>query len=181
MGNIEGAEFVRRLAMLCPPPGSPTDFDRSRTNQEERQVPADYRRLAQMYGPGCFDEFLWIFVERAENEHLDLVKCTNGMRSIFKHKNAPVLESALAEFGATVEDLVQWGVTDNADMLAWIAKGDPDSWPTVVIQAGQLDVFISSKSSTETLLDLLTGAMRPPFFPSDFPSEQPEFSANPYS
>ncbi|MGW7405287.1 hypothetical protein ACWGI9_16375 [Streptomyces sp. NPDC054833] len=72
-------------------------------------------------------------------------------------------------------------MTDKADLLAWIARGDPDNWPTVIIQAGQLGAVVSPRSSTSTVLQLLTGSLRVPFFPGDFPSEQPEFTVNPYA
>ncbi|MGW3289293.1 hypothetical protein ACWDR3_32105 [Streptomyces sp. NPDC001002] len=143
--------------------------------------PADHRELTRIHGTGCFDEFLWVFADGAANAELDIRHQTEQLRSILRGRSLDVLRGVLDEHGAGVEDLVQWGVTDNADVLAWIAVGEPDAWPTVIIQAGQLGAVVSLEGSTATLLRLLTGSLRVPFFPEDFPSEHPEFSVNPYA
>lgn len=53
-------------------------------------------------------------------------------------------------------------------------------WPTAIIQAGQLRAVASPHSSTATILGLLTRSTVVPFFPPDFPGDQPEFATNPY-
>jgi hypothetical protein len=137
--------------------------------------------LNRVYGFGCFDEFLWIFADGASNSHLDITEGTRQMQSTFQGRALDELSRVLDEYEAVPQDLIQWGVTENADLLAWIPRGDPESWPTVIIQAGYLASVVSQKSSIATVVHLLTGSLRVPFFPSDFPSEHPEFSANPYA
>ncbi|MER7836706.1 hypothetical protein ABTY98_12510 [Streptomyces sp. NPDC096040] len=137
--------------------------------------------MIRTYGAGCFDEFLWIFEDGASNGNLDIIEQTEKMRSAFRGKPLSALRRVLDAHRAGPEDLVQWGVTDNGDLLAWIAVGEPDSWQTVIIQAGQLAAAVSPAGSTTTLLGLLTGSLRVPFFPEDFPSELPEFQVNPYA
>ncbi|MFE6336248.1 hypothetical protein ACFVP3_17930 [Streptomyces sp. NPDC057806] len=123
-----------------------------------------------------YDEFLWAFAPGAPNGHLDIAEQTGQMRSLLQDKPLPVLDAYRAESGS----LVQWGVTDNADLLAWIPVGDPERWPTVIIQAGRLSAVVSDRSSVDIVLGLLTRALRVPFFPDDFPSERPSFSRDPY-
>ncbi|MEU9455168.1 hypothetical protein [Streptomyces sp. NPDC048277] len=168
MGYSDSLEDLHSLIILCPPPRNPGSY------------PSDYRELVHTYGTGCFDEFLWIFADSAPNSNLDIVRQTEQMRSTFRDKPLTTLRRVLSEHRAAPEDLVQWGVTDNGDVLAWIAVGEPDSWPTVIIQAGQLDAVVSPAGATTTLLGLLTGSLRVPFFPDDFPSSNPEFDENPY-
>jgi hypothetical protein len=144
-------------------------------------LPADHRELTRTYGTGCFDEFLWIFADGAANARLDIRHQTEQLRSTLHGKPLDALRGVLNEQGACPGDLIQWGVTDNADVLAWIAVGEPDDWPTVIIQAGQLGAVVSREGSIATLLRLLTGSLRVPFFPEDFPSERPEFSVDPYA
>ena len=168
MGHGDSLEDLHSLITLCPPPRNPGSY------------PSDHRELLNTYGAGCFDEFLWILTENAPTSNLDIIRQTEQMRSNFRHKALGTLRSVLNEHHATPEDLVQWGATDNADVLAWVAVGEPDSWPTVIIQAGQLDAVVFPAGSTTTLLGLLTGSLRVPFFPDDFPSRNPEFDVNPY-
>jgi hypothetical protein len=177
----ECLDGLRRLMGVCPPPGGRDLLDSGRAGQGGLDIPDDYRRLLGIYGPGCFDEFLWVFAGGVENGHLDILERSKEVRSILGRKVIPILQDVLDEFGATVDDLVQWGITDNADLLVWIAKGSPEDWPTLIVQAGQLNVFVSSAKATETLVGLLTGSMRPGFFPEDFPSDSPRFSVNPYN
>ncbi|MEU9247387.1 hypothetical protein [Streptomyces sp. NPDC048385] len=168
MRHSNPLEDLHRLTVLCPPPRKAWTY------------PSDHQELVGIYGAGCFDEFLWIFADGAPNGNLDIIQQTKRMRSIFRGKPLGALKSVLGEYQAAPDDLIQWGVTDNADLLAWIAVGEPESWPTVIIQAGQLDAVVSPAGSTTTLLGLLTGSLRVPFFPDDFPSSDPEFNVNPY-
>ena len=133
-------------------------------------IPESHLRLSDAYGAACFDEFLCIFADGHENEYLDIEAATARTRSVLRNKRIRELRDALREFGMAPESLIQWGATDNADVLLWIPAGDPEDWPTVVLQAGQLDFVVARRSSTGLLLDLLTGALRIPFFPEDFPS-----------
>ncbi|MGP3951675.1 hypothetical protein [Streptomyces sp. 7N604] len=172
---------LRSLTALCPPPVDaepPTPIQREKA---ARAIPASHSSLIRTYGTGCFDEFLWVFADGAENRHLDISACTNETQSILRGKQAPRLREILNEYNAAPDDLVQWGVTDNGDLLTWIPIGDPDRWPTLALQAGLLDFAISPRSSTGVVLDLLAGALRIRFFPYDFPSSHPGFSTNPYA
>jgi hypothetical protein len=167
------------LKDLCPPPPRPVVPLVTRPVPGEPHglvVPASHRALTDTYGVGCFDAFLWVFAQGATNVHLDIAEQTGQLRSLFQDKPLPVLDAYRAESG----DLVQWGVTDNADLLAWIPVGDPERWPTVIIQAGRLSAVVSDRSSVDIVLGLLTRALRVPFFPDDFPSERPSFSPDPY-
>lgn len=180
MGDTNASRYLHHLVTLCPPPSHPASAGRGATRQPTQVVPASHRELIHTYGAGCFDEFLWVFADGAPNSDLDIAESTHQLRSILRDKAPNQLSHVLNEYQCAPDHLVQWGVTDNADVLAWIAVGEPESWPTVIIQAGQLGAVVSPTSSTATVLHLLTGSLRVSFFPSDFPSERPEFSANPY-
>jgi hypothetical protein len=174
MENADAA--LSLLRSLCPPPAHPAlgSVTGSIT------IPASHDALLRTYGTGCFDEFIWIFAEDAPDTQLDIAERTRELRTILRSKELVAVRHDLGEQGFHADDLVQWGVTDNADLLTWIARGNPEEWPTAIIQAGQLRAVVSPRSSTATLLDLLTRSTIVPFFPSDFPSHQPEFSTNPY-
>lgn len=173
---------LSRLKELCPPPPRPEGLSVPQPvpGKPGPSVPDGHRALTHAYGTGCFDEFLWIFAEGATNGHLDIAEQTERMRSFLRGRALPGLGQALDQYRAEPDDLIQWGVTDNADLLAWIPVGDPGHWPTVIVQAGMLGAVVTVGSTADTLFRLLTGALSVPFFPDDFPSERPSFSANPY-
>ncbi|WP_413757469.1 hypothetical protein [Streptomyces sp. MMBL 11-3] len=169
------------LMSICPPPPDPPPLRTGRSASVGVRTPDGHSEMVKVYGTGCFDEFLWIFAEGAERENLDIAFRTAEAREIFRGKKMPLLREALSGLGCTPEELIQWGVTDNGDSLLWIPVGNPDDWSTVVLQAGQLDFSIFSKSSTGLIFDLLSGSLRLRIFPEDFPSPHPEFSPDPYA
>jgi hypothetical protein len=168
-------EDLDRLTMLCPP-GPVMGLARSST-----LVPPSHRRLTDAYGTGCFDEFLWIYADGAANRNLDIAARTESTRSILRDKEIPEIREVLISYGLLPEDLVQWGGTDNADSLLWLPVGEPDDWPTIIVEAGQLSFVVVSGTSTTIVLSLLTRALVASPFPEDFPSDKPQFSANPYA
>ncbi|WP_435251050.1 hypothetical protein [Streptomyces tendae] len=174
MENAETALPV--LKSLCLPPAHPA-LGRSTGSIT---VPASHEALVGAYGTGCFDEFIWIFTENAPTARLDIAERTGELRTILRSKELIAVRHDLGDHELHASDLVQWGVTDNADVLAWITRGKPEEWPTAIIQAGQLRAVASPRSSTATILDLLTRSTIVPFFPPDFPGDQPEFATNPY-
>ncbi|TDC27142.1 hypothetical protein E1265_02365 [Streptomyces sp. 8K308] len=171
---------LRELTALCPPPAAPVRPRRAGA-AVERTVPDSHRALVDAYGVGCFDEFLWIYGVGAENPHLDIAAATEVTRTILRGKPIPRIRAALAAHGLDTDDLVQWGGTDNGDVLLWVPVGAPDAWPTLIVEAGQLDFALVAESSTRVILGLLTGSLRVRCFPEDFPSERPEFAINPYA
>lgn len=168
-------EDLDRLMTLCPP-GVVTGLAGSST-----VIPPSHRRLTEAYGTGCFDEFLWIYADGADNLNLDIAASTESTRSILRDKDIPEIRDALSPYGLVPEDLVQWGGTDNGDSLLWLAVGEPDDWPTIIVEAGQLSFSVVSETSTTILLGLLTRAVVASPFPDDFPSGRPQFSTNPYA
>ncbi|MFD0276858.1 hypothetical protein ACFVHB_23535 [Kitasatospora sp. NPDC127111] len=170
---------LRSLLALCPASGprnavlptGPADF----------VVPPSHRALIDAYGPGCFDQFLWVYAEGSARPGLDLVRQTDETRQLLRDYPEPTLPALLAEHGLTTDDLVQWAVTDNADLLFWLPVGEPDDWPTLAVEAGRLSYAQLPMTSTGVLLALLSGEVRLGLFPDDFPSERPEFSISPYA
>ncbi|WP_052848364.1 hypothetical protein [Streptomyces avicenniae] len=174
-------DSLRALLALCPPPAAPRRPVGSGEAATRYAVPDSHRELVDAYGVGCFDEFLWIYGAGAENPYLDIAAATDSMGSLLRDKEIPAIRKILRPYGLAPEQLVQWGGTDNGDSLFWLPAGPPDVWPTLIIEAGQLDSVLVERDSTGLVLDLLTGALRVRIFPYDFPSEQPDFSSNPYA
>ncbi|GAB2929727.1 hypothetical protein [Streptomyces mayteni] len=169
------------LTTLCPPPATPVRPVLSGEQTVRPTIPESHRALVDTYGVGCFDEFLWIYGLGAENPHQDIVAATDSMRAILRGMRIAEIREALRVYGLGPDELVQWGGTDNGDALLWVPVGDPGAWPTLIIETGQLDFALLEGSSTRIILDLLTGALRVRCFPEDFPSDEPEFSINPYA
>ncbi|MEV0537314.1 hypothetical protein [Kitasatospora sp. NPDC050463] len=167
------------LTALCPPSAEKVEL--APAARAGFEIPPSHGALTDTYGPGCFDEFLWVHAVGSTRPGSDLVRQTKEARQLLRDYPQSGLQDLLAEHGLTTDDLVQWAVTDNADMLFWLPVGDPDDWPTLAAQAGWLRFARLPLSSTGVLLALLSGVLRLDLFPDDFPSERPEFSVHPYA
>lgn len=158
-----------RLMELCPPPPSVTTPE---GGARAFIVPDDYARLIATYGLGCFDEFLWLFAEGAGAPHLDLAEQTRLMREILQRKKNPQFHAVLEESGVSAADLIQWATTSGADSFFWLPAGSPETWKTIVVEAGVLSFSVVDRTATSILLGLLDGTLRMPELADDFPSDE---------
>jgi hypothetical protein len=179
---MSSRDSLRDLLALCPPPSGGLVGTSLALVEEDLgcRLPEDYHDLMAAYGPGCFDEFLWVFGCHPENRNLDIRNRTEKARRVFSRSASVNLNLLLTNHGATRQDVVSWGGTDNGDLCIWIAVGSPSQWPVVVVDAREDSYLMHRKTVSEFLLAILRGEIRSEIFPGDFPSETPEFSVNPY-
>src|SRR4051794_30299381 len=164
------------LKRLCPPLVTPRT-DTWRGNGPQRwAIPKDYAQLLESYGPGCFDDFLWIYGEGASNVHMDLRVNSEAMREIVQGKQNPGLHELLRSNAVAATDLIQWAGTDNADSFFWLTAGPPEQWKTLAVEAGFLTFTALPLHATSVIVNLLNGTLRLDFMPDDFPSPGAQFS-----
>ncbi|MEW5628854.1 hypothetical protein [Streptomyces hydrogenans] len=167
------------LVHLCPPPATnharPGIPSGAGAGGAQMTVPPLHARLLEVYGPGSFNDFLWIFEQGCSNPWLDIDTLSRRAADILSKKKIPEIRSIVADFKSDLSHLIQWGATDNADEIFWIPTGHPEDWPTLIVQAGQLEFQLIRRSSLEVLHGLIGGELRCPFFPEDFLRHRPTF------
>ena len=146
--------------LIPPPPDPPTAAEAS------RPLPPDYLELTRTYGAGQFDEFVWLLVPDAANPDLDL------------ERQATVRVQALRDTGEHIpyDPLIPFAFTDNGDVVYWHAEGEPHAWKVVANESRGPEWFAFDGTATEFLLATLRGDVRVPFFPEDYPSDEPDFT-----
>jgi hypothetical protein len=152
---------VTPLEDLVPPPPDPPPVA-----EADRRLPPDYVALASTYGPGRFDEFVWLLAPGARNPDLDL------------ERQATTRLQALRDTGEEIpyDPLVPFAFTDNGDVVYWHAEGEPHTWKVVANESRGPEWFTFDGTATEFLHATLSGAVRVPFFPEDYPSDEPDFT-----
>lgn len=135
------------------------------------KLPTDYKELADIYGPGAFDGFLWLLTPSHAAPMVDLLSSQRRLLGALADVVAAG-ETLPSEVGA-LDRLLAWGVTDNGDVCYWIRAGDPDSWSVAVNTSRGDDWFTFDGSVSEFLHQVLSGSLAVPIFPLDFPSELP--------
>jgi hypothetical protein len=161
------------LMAACPPPDRVRSSGPGEKLVGTDRIPLDHRRLIGAYGVGCFDDFLWIYEEGAVNPFLDINLRTESARSGLSAPARGDFGDFLSSLSVTVDDLIQWGGTDNGDMLLWVPVGA--TWPVLAVGHRPLQYLMLPISSTRFIHDLLTRKLVTSIFPPDFPSDEVSF------
>ncbi|WMX43599.1 hypothetical protein [Streptomyces roseicoloratus] len=87
-------------------------------------LPADYKQLADTYGPGAFSGFLHVYHPQAPTEPADL---TGRMPATIRRQLQHDHDSGTHSVPHDLHQLFPIGVTDNGEYLFWIT--DPRRQP----------------------------------------------------
>ncbi|MFG2294993.1 hypothetical protein [Streptomyces sp. NPDC048603] len=163
------------LIRLCPPPV--TGRGPASDGKGIAPIPPSHAAMLDVYGPGRFNDFLWIYGNSNSEIWPDIEARTKASSAILAGKKIPGIRAALTKFGISPDELIEWGATDNADCLFWVPTGQADAWPTLIVEAGQLDYTVVEASSPDVVLRFLEGRLDCPFFPAESTSRFPEFES----
>ncbi len=163
---------LAQLVAVVPPPARVPRIDWTEVeNRLGFPLPDDYRALMETYGEGSFDDFLWLLHPTSPNPNLNLISELRAQRE--------ALALDVEGVGPPPEDLVPWAGTDNGDAVYWKFDSQRRLGGTVIVNAARGDAWPEyDLSATEWLLAVLSGRIRVPVFPDDFPSRHPSFRAS---
>ncbi|MEW2418114.1 histone-like nucleoid-structuring protein Lsr2 [Streptomyces sp. NPDC046866] len=139
-------------------------------------LPADYKQLAETYGPGRFNNYLSVFHPHGVTEYVNvsgrMPACIRGqLHQQARQGRFPVPHAPDALFAI--------GSTDNGEYLFWItepADRPPDRWPITVNEARGPGWFDYDGNLTGFLTSVLTGRTRVPLFPHSLTAQPPQFT-----
>lgn len=140
-------------------------------------LPRDYKELISIYGTGGIDNFLWFLTPFTDDRNVNFLKkmitildayreSKNNFPELFKHSVFP--ES---------KGIIPWAYTDNGDVLYWQVINNPENWPIIVYDSRSPEFIQYNFSMFEFLIKLIKKEIICEIFPSDFPSDEPEFIA----
>jgi hypothetical protein len=133
------------------------------------RLPPDYMRIVETYGLGLFDGFLWFLHPTAPNSNLRLDKQIERARWALGEVN---------DSFARPNELTTWAITENDDTCYWLNRDhsdDPNRWQIAVNESRGPDWEVFDLSTSGWLEAVLSGRVRTPLFPEDFPSASPTF------
>ncbi|WP_432978330.1 SMI1/KNR4 family protein [Dactylosporangium sp. CA-233914] len=172
-----------RLVEMVPPPsaGRPAPDWRDVESRLGVVLPADYKRLVEVYGPGRFGDFLEVYTPGAASQWVDIFhQAGRGewrVQQFVQHgEQLPVEPSSLLPVAGT----------DNGDTVYWVRKplDQPDRWTIVVNQARNfLDWPAFDGGLVEFLVAVFSKEHKNRAFPDDFPDpvEPTVFTPSTYS
>jgi len=169
--------LVQLTSFVPPPEDVRTEFDWIGVEQKLKlPLPIDYKRLVETYGPGSFDDFIWILLPMTSNQNLDLVRQKSARLDALRAVRTGG-EVVPFQVDPDHETLIPWAITDNGDVCYWVVDRNnfPEQWTVAVNEARGQRWHEYSGSATAWLLAILSKSLHVDFFPDDFPSNQPIF------
>ncbi|MCG3646365.1 SMI1/KNR4 family protein [Pseudomonas putida] len=171
---------INNLTALMPSPQSPVDSGMGRKWPEIEQglpFPSDYIDFINFYGAGRVADFILIFNPFSNNENINFFDQFKFVLGDLKE----LIESDPDYYNYLIYPasggLIPVGVTDNGDYIFWTVDSieDSDSWGTAIIASRSPDVEYFQSDLTTTLAGILSGGVKPNFFPDSFPSGMVKF------
>ena len=151
---------VEQLVALVAPPPERFSYD---WPEIERQLgtalPADFKQLAEIYGPGEFDETFTLYAPTGDGARVDLVPAAREQADTWRSIREDVIGGGPLVVYPEPGGLLAWGMVPIGLALCWQTEGQPDRWPVVVCDDTSLTVGVSrfEGSASEFLVAVLLG------------------------
>jgi hypothetical protein len=173
---------VEQLVMLVVPPPERFSYDWA---DVERQIgtvlPADFKQLAEIYGPGEFDETFTLHAPTGDGARFDLVAAAREQADTWRSIREDVIGGGPLVVFPESGGLLAWGMVPIGLALCWQTEGAPDRWPVVVCDDTSLTVGVSrfDGPASEFLLAVLLGQTEIPYLADTGyrPEEPPRFTS----
>ena len=158
------------LVGLVPPPEDPEPAGGGLP--ESVVLPGDYLHFLSVYGVGTFDMFLHVMSPEHDNEYLSVRERTASFWSVLARMSefVPEAMAPLSDMLHAAASVAVWGSTDNGDLCLWVVPAEGEDGFVLVIGSRFEDWYECGVGITEFLHRILTGDIRCPAFPEDFPS-----------
>ena len=174
------------LVGLVPPPEEPDPAGGGAPGSVV--LPGDYLHFLSVYGVGTFDMFLHVMAPEHDNEYLSVRERTASFWSVLARmlEPNPTVEPLRGMLGAgagafdpvapladslrAAASVAVWGSTDNGDLCLWVVPAEGEDGFVLVIGSRFEDWYEYGVGITEFLHRILTGDIRCPAFPEDFPT-----------
>jgi hypothetical protein len=159
------------LTRVVEPPASPLERPSAERWSEAEaalnlQLPDDYKALVDAYGSGMFNDFLLVFVPFSGNKNINLLEVQRPIMDAYRTMAQQGSDAARYPAYPDEGGLFPWARTDNGDVFYWRTEGEPDSWPTVLIESRFGFVEEYQQPATTLLAGLLDGSITSQAFPS---------------
>ncbi|MGW2326516.1 Lsr2 family DNA-binding protein [Streptomyces sp. NPDC001700] len=167
---------IDALVQVCPPPDDPPPGVDWASVEEGlgMRLPADYKRLADAYGPGTFADFIHIFHPHGPTEYVDL---TGPEPARARAQLQVDYDGGTHPVPYEPRHLFNMGGTDNGEDLFWITDphGAPDTWRIAVNEARGPEWFTFDGTLSAFLASVLGGETAVPQFPGGLLSHSTDF------
>ncbi|MBT2403238.1 MULTISPECIES: SMI1/KNR4 family protein [unclassified Streptomyces] len=119
------------------------------------RFPQDYIDFIANFGEGSIEETLWVSIPTVNTDPMKR-RVDRLPEEVLEFPEANEWADPSAAEKYRLEDLLIWGETNEADVLAWITCGSaPEKWPLAVFSRSESTWSVHHCSMTEFLARLL--------------------------
>ena len=163
-------DMTEDLVGLVPPPEEPDPAGGGAPGSVV--LSEDYLHFLSVYGVGTFDMFLHVMAPERSDGRASVRGRTASFWSVLARMSefVPEAMAPLSDMLHAAASVAVWGSTDNGDLCLWVVPADDADGFVLVIGSRFEDWYEYGVGITEFLYRILTGDIRCPAFPEDFPS-----------
>jgi hypothetical protein len=166
------------LMQICPPPPASDSVDWEPVESDLGvTLPADYKQLSTVYGPGNFCEYVSVYHPYGPTEWVDLL---GPMPANLRRQLREDREGGAFPVAHDPEKLLACGVTDNGEHVFWVTEpaDQPDSWRIAVNEARGPGWYTFDGGLVAFLAAVFSGRIDVPLFPDNLLDDGVGFSAH---
>ncbi|ALC99978.1 hypothetical protein AM609_11855 [Actinomyces sp. oral taxon 414] len=158
------------LVGLVPPPEEPDPAGGGAPGSVV--LSEDYLHFLSVYGVGTFDMFLHVMAPERSDGRASVRGRTASFWSVLARMSefVPEAMAPLSDMLHAAASVAVWGSTDNGDLCLWVVPVGGEDGFVLIIGSRFEDWYEYGVGITEFLYRILTGDIRCPAFPEDFPS-----------
>ena len=163
-------DMTEDLVGLVPPPEEPDPAGGGAPGSVV--LSEDYLHFLSVYGVGTFDMFLHVMAPERSDGRASVRGRTASFWSVLARMSefVPEAMAPLSDMLHAAASVAVWGSTDNGDLCLWVVPVGGEDGFVLVIGSRFEDWYEYGVGITEFLYRILTGDIRCPAFPEDFPS-----------
>lgn len=156
---------ITDLMRICLPPPEPVSVDWDAVESAVGvTLPADYKQLATVYGPGSFCEYLRVYHPHGPTEWVNLL---GPMPATLRRQLREDRDTGRSPVPHAPDSLLACGVTDNGEYLFWVTEpaDDPDDWRIAINEARGPRWYTFDGCLVAFLAASFSGRIEVPLFP----------------
>ncbi|WP_157066004.1 hypothetical protein [Actinomyces sp. oral taxon 414] len=163
-------DMTEDLVGLVPPPEEPDPAGGGAPGSVV--LSEDYLHFLSVYGVGTFDMFLHVMAPERSDGRASVRGRTASFWSVLARMSefVPEAMAPLSDMLHAAASVAVWGSTDNGDLCLWVVPVGGEDGFVLIIGSRFEDWYEYGVGITEFLYRILTGDIRCPAFPEDFPS-----------
>lgn len=161
--------FQDIIPLSAQPVDSDSDHDwKAVEDQLGTRLPPDYKQFIDIYGTGIIGRLIWIFNPFTNNDYLNLLTQMGIYRRQYHDLGRHLGKEANPyPFFPEKSGLLPLGVTENGDVLYWLTRGEPASWPVLVNGSRRIEMEIHDTNLLGFLTGLINRKTKSAFIPFD--------------